>query len=308
MQAWGGACFGSVLVDLSVQIITFRAHAARLQPSGPAFSMLTPKFHMRATVYPMTASPVQPEILNPTARKGLIILCDHATNHIPDGYENLGLTEDVLGQHVAYDIGAAAVTRKMCELMGVSAVLAPVSRLLIDCNREPDSPTLVPAISDGITIPANVDLPPSALQARKDAYYTPFHDACASLVEAHLDEGVVPLVVGMHSFTHEMGGEKRPWHAGFLWNRDPRLAQAMIGLMERETDLVIGDNLPYSGKDLYYTMERHGAAHGLPQTTIEIRQDLLMKPSMTDEWAALMADILDECMLRDDIARIEFFK
>ncbi|NVJ99837.1 MAG: N-formylglutamate amidohydrolase [Alphaproteobacteria bacterium] len=256
----------------------------------------------------MSSSPVQPEILNPDAREGLIILCDHATNHIPAGFEQLGLPDDVLAQHVAYDIGAEAVTRKMCELMGVSAVLAPVSRLLIDCNREPDSPTLVPAISDGISIPGNGDLSAGAIRARMDAYYTPFHDACAHLVEAHLDAGVVPLVVGMHSFTDEMGGEKRPWHAGFLWNKDPRLAQAMIGLMERETDLVIGDNLPYSGKDLYHTMERHGAAHGLPQTTIEIRQDLLAKQSMTDEWAALMADLLDECMQRDDIARIEHFR
>lgn len=255
----------------------------------------------------MTTSPVQPEILNPDARTGLIILCDHATNHIPEGFDKLGLENAHLEDHIAYDLGAEAVTRKMCSMMGGAAVLAPVSRLLIDCNREPDHPTLVPAVSDGIAIPANQDLSPRAIEARKASYYYPFHDACAALVESHLDEGIVPLVVGMHTFTPEMAGEKRPWHAGFLWNKDPRLAQAMIGLMERETDLVIGDNLPYSGQDLYYTMERHGAAHGLPQTTIEIRQDLLAKQSMVDEWAALMADLLDECMQRDDIASRQYF-
>lgn len=255
----------------------------------------------------MSSSPVQPEILNPDARTGLIILCDHATNFIPEGFDDLGLDDAVLGQHIAYDLGAEAVTRKMCAMMGGAAVLAPVSRLLIDCNREPDSPTLVPRISDGVVIPANADLTPAAVEARKRDYYTPFHDACAGLVEAHLEEGIVPIVVGMHSFTPEMDGEKRPWHAGFLWNKDPRLAQAMIGMMERETDLVIGDNQPYSGHQLYYTMQRHGADHGLPQTTIEIRQDLLEKQSMVDEWAALMADILDECMTRDDIAAVKYY-
>ncbi len=271
------------------------------------FVGLSPKIHMRKLVYLMTTSPVQPEILNPEARTGLIILCDHASNFVPEGFDNLGLSDDIFTQHVAYDLGAEAVTRKMCELMGGAAVLAPVSRLLIDCNREPDSDTLVPRVSDGIMVPANQDLPASAIEARKRDYYTPFHEACSDLVEAHLDEGIVPLVVGMHSFTPEMGGEKRPWHAGFLWNKDPRLAQALIGLMERETDLVVGDNQPYTGRHLYYTMQRHGADHGLPQTTIEIRQDLLGKASMVDEWAALMADLLDECMDREDLTQRKYY-
>lgn len=250
---------------------------------------------------------LQPEILNGDALGGVIVLCDHASNFVPCEYESLGLEAEHFEKHIAWDIGAADVTRKICSMMGVAGVLAPVSRLLIDCNREPDHGTLIPPLSDGVHIPANRDLGPAAVQARKDAYYTPFHDACAGLVEAHLNAGKVPLVVGMHSFTPEMGGETRPWHAGFLWNRDPRRAQAMIGLLERETDLVVGDNLPYSGRDLYYTMQRHGADHGLPQTTIEVRQDLLATDAMTTEWAALLADILDECMNRADIATIRHY-
>ncbi|TNE62446.1 MAG: N-formylglutamate amidohydrolase [Alphaproteobacteria bacterium] len=258
-------------------------------------------------VYRMSLEPVQPEILNPHAREGLIILCDHATNHVPAGFEDLGLAPAHLEDHIAWDIGAAAVTRKMCELMGISAVLAPVSRLVIDCNRALDAPGLIPPISDGVVIPANSDLSARARDARVKAYYEPFHAACAAMVQAHLDAGKIPMVVGMHSFTPEMNGEARPWHAGFLWNRDPRLAQAMIGLLERETDMVVGDNLPYSGKVLYHTMQVHGADHGLPQTTVEIRQDLLATTNNTDEWAALMADVLDECMSRPDIAAIRHY-
>lgn len=250
---------------------------------------------------------VQPEILNGDVTAALIILCEHASNHIPEGYQQLGLADEDLQKHIAWDIGAAAVTRKMCEMMGVPAVLGTASRLLIDPNREPDHATLVPAISDGIVIPANVDLPASAIRARRDCFYDPFHKAADKLISRHLEEGVMPLVVGMHSFTPTYDGVARPWQAGFLWNKDPRLAQAMIGLLERETDLTIGDNQPYSGQDLYYTMERHGAARGLPQTTIEIRQDLLADGNMTLQWAALMADLLDECMGRADLAEIKFY-
>ncbi|WP_262693967.1 N-formylglutamate amidohydrolase [Kordiimonas aquimaris] len=249
----------------------------------------------------------QPVLINPDAREGIILLCDHATNHVPHGYDNLGLTPDVLEEHIAYDIGAEDVTRKICEMMGVAAVLGPVSRLLIDCNREPGRSSMIPTASDGITIPANNDLTEKAIKARMDAYYYPFHTMCETLIAEHMDAGLTPLLVAVHSFTPAMAGEDRPWHVGFLWNQDPRLAQAMIGLLERETDLVIGDNLPYSGKDLYYTMQRHGADHGLPQTTLEIRQDLVDTEEKTTQWAALIADVLDECMERNDLKQRKLY-
>jgi len=250
---------------------------------------------------------VQPEVINGDATASLVILCEHASNHIPEAYQNLGLSDEDLDKHIAWDIGAAEVTRKMSEMMEVPAVLGTVSRLLIDPNREPDHPTLVPSESDEIIIPANADMTPQSLAARRASIYDPFHLAADTLIDRHLDEGIVPLVVGMHSFTPSMGGEERPWQIGFLWNKDPRLAQALIGLVERETDLTVGDNQPYSGRELYYTMERHGAARGLPQTTIEIRQDLLLDSSMTQQWAALMADLLDECMQRADLAKVQHY-
>lgn len=250
---------------------------------------------------------LEPIIINPDVRSGVIILCEHASNHVPEAYAKLGLSDEDLQKHIAWDIGAEKVTRKMCEMMGVSAVLSPVSRLLIDKNREPDHQTLVPPVSDDIVIPANRDLTAKAIAARKQAYYDPFHGACDELIEAHLEEGIVPIIVGMHSFTPVMNDEDRPWQIGFLWNKDPRLAQAMIGLIERETDLTVGDNQPYSGKDLYYTMQRHGAERGLPQTTIEIRQDLLADEKMVLQWAALLADVLDECMQRPDIVAVKHY-
>lgn len=261
--------------------------------------------HAIGTLMPHTME--QPVLINHTARTGVILLCDHATNHVPVAYDDLGLDRPHFDDHIAYDIGAEAVTRKICELMGAPAVLGPVSRLLIDCNREEDHATLVPPASDGIIIPANQDLTPSVISARKAAYYHPFHDACERLVFEHIEAGIVPLVMGVHSFTPTMNGEDRVWHVGFLWNEDPRLAQAMIGLLERETDLIIGDNLPYSGKDLYHTMQRHGADHGLPQTTLEIRQDLIDEQGKVDQWAALMADMLDECMSRPDLAQRKYY-
>ena len=247
------------------------------------------------------------ETLRPAARGGVIIMCDHATNYVPDSYDNLGIDPAHMDDHIAWDPGAADVARAMSEMMDVPVIFGAVSRLLIDVNREPDHPTLIPVISDGVRIKGNCDLDGDACAARMDAYYHPFHKACAEIVQAHLGAGITPIVIAMHSFTPIMHGVERPWEIGFLWNNDPRLAQAMIGLLERETDLTVGDNEPYSGKDLYYTMQRHGEDLGLPSTAIEIRQDLLKTPQMIQEWAALLCDVLDELLDRDDVREIKHF-
>lgn len=250
----------------------------------------------------MTIETMKPTILHPNSREGVVIVCDHATNHIPEGYENLGLDQKTLESHIGWDIGAADVARCMSFMMDVPAIFAPTSRLLIDCNRHPDHASLVPHISDKTVIPANQQLSDSNKKNRKTAYYDPFHNACADIIRDHVDEGYNPLVIGLHSFTPTMDGIERPWQIGFMWDEDPRLAQAMIGLIERETDLVVGINEPYSGKELYHTMQRHGADHGLPQTVIEIRSDLITEgEGMIRQWAALLADCLDECMSRDDL-------
>lgn len=250
---------------------------------------------------------LNPEVLNPSGRGGVVILCEHASKVIPPDMDNLGLSGDDLTRHIAWDIGAEAVTRALSQMMDVPAVIHTVSRLVIDCNREPDHPTLVPTSSDGSDIPGNQNLSKAEIDRRRDQYYTPFHAAADQVIQDQLAAGVTPLVIGMHSFTPVMGADsqsERPWQIGFLWNKDHRLAQALIGALQRETTLTIGDNQPYSGKDLYYTMQAHGADHGLPQTTVEIRQDLLATPDQAQQWAALLADALDGLLGRHDMGRL----
>jgi predicted N-formylglutamate amidohydrolase len=60
-----------------------------------------------------------------------------------------------------------------------------------------------------------------------------------------------------------------------------------------DPDLVIGDNEPYSGQDrFYYTLNRHGQAHGLPCLMIEIRNDLIKLQSDQTAWAKKLAPML----------------
>ncbi len=252
----------------------------------------------------MTQFNSEPDVLNAAAREDLILVCDHASNHVPGHLNGLGLDEVSLEDHIAIDIGAAEVTRAMADMMGVGAVLAGVSRLVIDVNRDLNHAGLIPPVSDGIIIPGNRGLSAKDTAERVSTYYDPFHHAAASMVSRHLAAGKAPFLAGIHSFTPEMNGAARPWHIGLMWNEDPRLAQALIGILERETDLVIGANEPYSGRDLFHTLQTHGSDHGLPAVTVEIRNDLLRTPNHFDEWARLLANSFDELMGREDLGRL----
>jgi len=238
-------------------------------------------------------TPTAPECLRPDGRGHVLILCDHASNHIPAELGGLGLSGDALESHIAVDIGAAATARRLSDLLDAPAVLASVSRLVVDLNRDPETQQPIPAESDGIAIPGNRGLSEELHAARLAAWFHPYHAACEAQLAAMLARGIRPIVIGLHSFTPVMNGERRPWEIGFLYNRDPRLFEAMRPRLETGWGLTVGDNEPYSGAELYYTMQRHGEAHGLMQATIEIRQDLIAEPGGQARWAGILAKCLE---------------
>ena len=88
----------------------------------------------------------------------LLLLCDHASAALPEGYGRLGLDPALFQTHIAYDIGAESVTRQVAELLGAPAICTRFSRLLIDPNRGLDDPTLIMRISDGAVVPGNACL------------------------------------------------------------------------------------------------------------------------------------------------------
>lgn len=97
---------------------------------------------------------------------GLVVVCDHATNRLPPGYGTLGLARDDLLRHIAFDIGAAGIARDVAIALGVPAVFSGYSRLLIDCNRGADDPTLVMRLSDGAIVEGNRHLDAAGRQQR----------------------------------------------------------------------------------------------------------------------------------------------
>lgn len=225
------------------------------------------------------------EIVNPQTRGGVVLLCDHASNHIPPEYDNLGLDEQLLASHIAWDIGAGELARRLSVLVGGAAVLARFSRLLVDTNRRDDEETLMPLVSDENTIPGNAALDDDERKARLMRFYRPFHAACRISLMRAMESSQQPLVLGIHSFTPQMNdGETRPWDVSVMWDRDDRLALAMAKAFEDE-GLTVGYNEPYSGETWMHSVKTHADREGLPHAQIEVRQDLLVTPHEHALWA-----------------------
>lgn len=222
----------------------------------------------------------------------LLFLCDHASNAVPAAYGDLGLDHAQFQRHIAYDIGAAALTRSLAAAFGAPALLGKWSRLLIDLNRGPDDPTIVMKISDGALIPVNAKASAEDVAARIARYHAPYHAAIKAAIDASLAAGTAPTLVSMHSFTPAWKGVKRPWHVGVLWDEDPRLAVPLIEAFRAEEGLVVGDNEPYHGRLEDDTMWTHGTTRGLPHALIEVRQDLIADDRGVTRMSALVATAL----------------
>ncbi len=247
------------------------------------------------------------EVRNADGGAPLLLICDHASRAVPTSLNGLGLGEDTLGRHVAWDIGAADVTRRLSEHRGAMAVLAGYSRLLIDCNRQPGDPESIPEVSHGIAVPGNQGLKEEQQAARVDTFFWPYHQAITKAL-AHLwRRGGPPVLLSVHTFTPSLGGEDRYWDIGVLWNHDARLAQPLIGALRTHESLHVGDNQPYSGRDIAYSIDLHAGTAGLPNCAVEIRQDLVEDAAGAERWARILDDALENVLAREDLYRVEHF-
>lgn len=223
--------------------------------------------------------------------RAVLVVCDHAGQHMPRALANLGLAEHHLRDHIAWDIGAGAVARRLAERLGATLIAASYSRLVVDLNRAETDPSLIPPISDGILIPGNIGLTAENRCSRIEAIFVPYHSAIDGVLNRMTSTGKNPVMIAIHSFTPRISGVWRPWHAGVLWDKDPRIAVPLLEALRARGDVVIGDNEPYSGRHTAdYTIDRHAEGNGLPYAAIEIRQDQIQTSEGQSGWSERIFD------------------
>lgn len=230
------------------------------------------------------------EIVNAGGASSVVLVCDHASNRVPERLANLGLDADQLADHIGWDPGAAAVARGLSARLDAALVLSAYSRLVLDCNRPLNSAESIPEHSAGVPVPGNAGLSPEARRIRSEALFRPYHAAISQLLDGRRQRPT--LLISIHSFTPVLKGRPRPWHIGVSAGRDKRLAALMLAVLRQNEDLIVGDNQPYPIEvEFDYTIPVHGEARGLPSVMIEIRQDGLRTAAAAAAWADRLAEV-----------------
>lgn len=236
-------------------------------------------------------------LVNEKGRSPVVLVCEHAGRVLPASLGTLGLAEADLARHIAWDIGAEAVSRRLSAALDAPLVLQRFSRLAYDCNRPPESAGAMPAVSETTRIPGNENLKSEDRLGRTLEIYRPFHDAVARLLDKRAAEGIASLFVTIHSFTAVYKGVDRKLDLGILHDHDVRLADRMLGHFARFKDIVTRRNEPYGPADgVCHTLNLHAGVRGLRNVMIEIRNDLIADEAGQAAWAGRLAVALGEQM------------
>ena len=233
------------------------------------------------------------EVINEGGASDIVLICEHASNHMPPEYAGLGLDAQDLTRHIAWDIGAAAVTRGLAERLDAPAFLGHYSRLLIDLNRPPGVPSSIPERSESTDIPGNLGLTEVERKRRRDLIFAPFHNRVAKHLSARERAGRKTRIVAIHSFTPVFHGKAREWHAGVLYDGSRAFGEAAVKGLARDSNLNVGHNVPYViSRDGDYGVLVHGEDRGHPAILFEMRQDLIANGHGIAEWTLRLAKVL----------------
>ncbi len=207
----------------------------------------------------------------------VLLVCEHASNRIPEYLGDMGLASETLSSHIAWDPGALGVAQHMSELLQSPLVHGGVSRLVYDCNRPPEAAGAMPVKSEHYDIPANIAMTPDERQARIKNIYIPFSTAVSDQIKKHRPS--LKLMVTVHSFTPVYHGRQRDVELGILHGRDDRFATAMMATVPDDLPFVTRLNEPYSAADgVAHTLDAQALPNGLPNVMIEVRNDLIRTP------------------------------
>lgn len=232
--------------------------------------------------------PVAAELLNPGGNSRFVLLCDHASNRIPEKLGQLGLDKAQLHSHIAWDAGALAVALALSARIDAPLIKANYSRLVIDCNRSPSSNESILPLSDGIAISGNLNIDAVDRESRLQQIFLPYHRKIAEMLDKQ--HQMEPLLLSIHSYNQEIQGSYRPWEIAVCYGQDRRLADMFLERLPTVTNALIGDNQPFDiDPAVDYTLPHHAGKRGLMHVMLEIRRDCIASSGQASAWGKNLA-------------------
>lgn len=240
-------------------------------------------------------------VVNAAGSSSVVLVCEHASHHIPQSFNGLGLSQDARESHAAWDPGAMAVARQLSKNLDAVLVASEVSRLVYDCNRPPTAADAMPSRSELINVPGNEKLTQRERAARTEVFYRPFQSALHSMVQQIAN----PIIVTVHSFTPVYHGQIRSVEIGILHDTDTKFADAMLQTAPAHTTADVQRNEPYGPEHgVTHTLKEHAIKDGHLNVMLEIRNDLIKTTKQQDEMAVLLAGWIVDAFAQLNVAGV----
>ncbi len=232
-------------------------------------------------------------LVNPDGQGRMVIVCEHASNWIPQEYNNLGLDDVARMSHIAWDPGALQVAGLLSAEFDAPLITPGVSRLVFDCNRHIQAKSAIVETNDSYVIPGNAGLSDADRHDRAQRFYTPYHSALSNILDRAEASNRSPAIVTIHSFTPVYFGHLRNVEIGILYDDDGRLASEIFNAAETEGEYIVRLNEPYSAEDgVTYTLAEHAVPRGLLNVMVEVRSDLIEDADAQKNMAGRLAGYL----------------
>ena len=235
-----------------------------------------------------------PIVENASGKGGVVLICEHAGRLLPESLGSLGLDTEAMSTHIAWDIGAAGLSRALSKQLDAPLIMQRYSRLVFDCNRVMEAPDAIVEVSDGVEIPANQQLSEADRQARFGQVYTPFELAIEQVIDGCQQQGASPVIVCIHSFTPFFKGEQRSLDLGIIHDvSDASFANHTLDLARQSGQCSVALNQPYAASDgVTHTLEMHGVRRKLSSVMFEVRNDLIGDTSGQAQWSQRLGSLI----------------
>ncbi len=248
---------------------------------------------MTKLVEPLVSGESAALVENAGGSSDVLLICEHAGRQIPEFISSLGVDDETMSTHIAWDLGASALSRLLSARLDAPLILQRYSRLVYDCNRCFDAVDAITEVSDDVVIPENKGLSMAQRKRRFEVVYQPFFEAIRTIIESRTQQGRQPVIVTVHSFTPVYKGRRRIVDLGVLHDSDTRLADEVLSRAQRDKGYHIARNQPYSAEDgVTHTLITHGIRHNFRNLMFEVRNDLIADADSREQWAERLGNLL----------------
>ena len=179
----------------------------------------------------------------PLSTVGLLFSCEHAGNDVPKSYSGLfQKSMKLLESHRGYDLGAYPIAKKLADYFKAPLVATKTTRLLIDCNRSLNRPTLFSEITEGLSRKEKKTI--------IEKYYTPYREKVKMRAAKYIDSDKSVLHLSIHSFTPVLHGIERGADIGLLYDPKRKKEKQFCKILKEclaSSNFTVRLNYPYKG-------------------------------------------------------------